>query len=234
MKTPVTGDAIRQHMTYSWWKYVLVAVCAIFGVNMYFTVTAYRPPESKKVLIYVYGYANQDGLDAYMADIQREHLPEMEEMRSLMLTADDTYGAMQLSTYIAASEGDVYVIPRDEFISLASSGAFVALEEDEELMKLFNDAGVNLQSGWRKNTELEENHLYGIPLNKLPGLAKKYVAVENGFVAVLINNQNDENVMKFLRLLCADMIPDPDAQSGTAQLFDLPATPENTTDPNAN
>ena len=210
MKTPVNGTALRQHLTYSWWKYVLVAIAAVFCVNMYYTVTSYRPPEEKKILMYIYGYANQDRLDGYMANVQAEKMPEMEEMRSLVLTTDDSYGAMQLSTYIAASEGDVYVLPRDEFIGLASQGAFLDLETDPALMDLFTKAGLSLQSGWRKNTELEETHLYGIPLNRLPGLSR-YLSVENGFVAILFNNQNDENVLHFLRILCEDMIPDPDA-----------------------
>lgn len=215
MKTPVNGNTIRQHMTYSWWKYVLLAILVVFGVNLYYTVTTYKPPETKKVDMYVYGYADDAALNAYMASVQQEKMSDMEEMRSLVMTTDATYGPMQLTTYIAASEGDIYVLPRDQYISLASEGAFLELENDEALMNLFTEAGASLQSGWRKNTGIGETHLYGIPLSKLPGLSR-YCAVENGFIAVLVNNGNDENVLRFLRILCEDMIADP-AENGSAE-----------------
>ena len=227
MKTPINGETLRNHLTYSWWKYVLVAVLAIFGVNLLYTVTAYRPPESKKVLLYIYGYADEDRMDAYMASVQAEYLPDMEEMRSQLLTNDATYGSMQLSTYIAAAEGDIYILPRDFFLSLSAQGAFAPLEEDAELMDLFTQAGASLQSGWRKNTDLGETHLYGIPLARLPGM-ERYCAVENGYVVVLVTNGNDENVMKFLRILCRDMITAPDAEAApeTETVPDAESAPE--------
>ena len=163
MKTPVNGDTIRQHMTYSWWKYVITAVLVVFGVNLLYAVTTYRSPEDKKVLLYIYGYGDETALRSYMSSVREEKMPDMEEMNALILTTDSTYGPMQLTTYIAASEGDVYILPRDHFISLASDGAFLELEGDETLLAMFTEAGASLQSGWRRETESGETHLYGIP-----------------------------------------------------------------------
>ncbi len=210
MKTPVNGPALRQHLTYNWWKYILVTILAVFGVNLLYTVTTYRPPEEKKVDTYVYGLMDEVSFQAYVDSVHAEKMSDMEQIQVLMLSTDATYGPMQLSTYIAAGEGDLYMLPRDNFISLAGEGAFLPLEEDEELMKLFSDAGISLQSGWRRETESGETHLYGIPISKLPGL-KRYVAVDNGFVSILVTCGNNDNCAFFLRTLCEDMLEDPDA-----------------------
>ena len=87
------------------------------------------------------------------------------------------------------------------------------LENDTELMALFDAAGVNLQSGWRKETETGENHLYGIPQDKLPGLIQ-YAYAQDGFLCVPLTGGNQENAMKFLRILCRDMITAPAEEAG--------------------
>ena len=229
MKTPVNVRTIRQHLTYSWWKYALLIVLGALAVNLYFTVTVYRPPESRKVLLYVYGLADEEGLNAYLEDVHREQMPEMEEMGSLILSTDGTYGPMQLTTYVAAGEGDIYLLPRDQFIQMASSGTWVPLEEEEDLISLFTERDLSLQSGWRRLSDTGESHLFGIPLSRLPGLSR-YVAVENGYLAVLVTNGNDENVLRFLRILCQDML---DAPENTAPAADAPSPAAPSEDPAA-
>ncbi len=210
MKTPINNNTLRQHLTYSWWKYVIVAVIAIFGVNLLYTMTAYHSPPEKIVDTYIYGIADEASLQSWIDTVHAEKMSDMEQMQALLLTTDPTYGPMQLSTYIAAAEGDLYIVPRDNYISLASQGAFLPLEGEQELMDLFTSAGISLQSGWRRETDTGENHLYGIPISKLPGL-KKYIAVENGFVSILITSGNEENSLKFLRILCEEMINEPES-----------------------
>lgn len=188
----------------------MVAVVAIFGVNLLYTMTAYHSPPEKKVDTYIYGYADEAAFQSWMDTVRAEKMSDMEEMQVLLLTTDPTYGAMQLSTYIAASEGDLYVLPRDNYVNLASQGAFLPLEGDQELMDLFTNAGISLQSGWRRETDTGENHLYGIPVSKLPGL-KKYVIVENGFISILVNCGNEDNSMKLLRILCEEMLKEPES-----------------------
>lgn len=205
MKTPVNRQALRQHLTYSWWKYALVIVLSAILVNLYYTVSAYRSPPEKKVELYLYGYGNQDRIDALMEDIRVSEMPDMEDMHSVLLSTDETYGVMQLTTYIGAAEGDVYILPRNHFVSMASSGAWAPLEGDAELMSYFTGAGINLQSGWRRESDSGESHLFGIPVSALPGLSE-YLSVDNGFVCVLISNGNQDNVMRFLRILCHRMM----------------------------
>ena len=219
MKTPINGTTLRQHLTYHWWQYVLVIIFAVFGTNLLYTVTAYRSPPEKVVDFFVYGAMNETKMKAYMENVRQTQMADMEEMDATLLLEDSTYGLMQLSTYIAAGEGDVYLLPRDEFVNYASTGAFVPLEEDTELMAIFDEAGVSLQSGWRKNADEGVNHLYGIPLSRLPGLSD-YVYAKDGYLSILISCGNTENALKFLRILSADMIAvdsQTEAAPGTAQ-----------------
>jgi len=218
LKTPVNGQTLSQHFRYSWWKYLLLVLVSFGLVDLLYTVTAYRSPPEKVVQFYIYGLADTTGLNEYMESVRQSEMPDMEVMNASTLVEDDTYGNMQLTTYLAAGEGDLYLLPRDNFIGLAASSAFLTLEQDEELMTLFDEAGVSLQSGWRRDPETGENHLYGIPFSKLPGLAR-YAYAKDGFLCVLVTNGNDDNVLKFLRILCRDMLaaPEEETSSGSEQ-----------------
>ena len=205
MKTPVNSTTLRQHLTYSWWKYALLIVLGALSVNLYFTISSYRSPPEKKIDFYIYGLGDEKALQEYMDSVHQEFFPEMEEMNVLLLATDSIYGPMQLSTYVAAAEGDLYLLPRDEFISFASSGAWVPLEEESELTALFTGWDISLQSGWRREADSGDSHLYGIPVSKLPGLSQ-YAAVGNGFLCVLVSGGNTENTIRFLKNLCSDML----------------------------
>ena len=215
MKTPVTSRSLRQHFAYNWWMYLLIALIAFGLVDLLYAVTAYRAPREKAIGLYVYGYMNDTDLTAYLDNVRETEMSDMEEMTPVMLTVDDAYGPMQLLTYLSAGEGDVYILPREQFLNYAMGGTMTALEDDEELMSLFNAAGVSLQSGWRRLTETGENHLYGIPQDKLPGLSQ-YAYVQDGFLCVPLSGGNQENAMKFLRILCRDMISVPETEEETA------------------
>ncbi len=212
MKTPVTSGKLKQHLTYNWWKYLLIAVVAFGLVDLLYTVTAYRPSRDKTVNLYVYGYVNESALTEYMDNVRQAEMPDMEQVSFVTLLDDDTYGPMQLMTYISAQEGDVFLLTRDEFLSYASSGAFLPLEDDEELMGIFNEAGIDLRRGWRTLADSDETHLYGIPADMLPGLNALCYA-DNGFLTVTVYNGNQENVMKFLRILCRDMLIAPETEN---------------------
>lgn len=208
MKTPFTAARLKQHLTYSWWIYLLIIAIGIASVDIVYSVTAYRPPRDKTVSLYVYGYVDEPGMTAYMDHVRETEMPEMEQITSVMMVPDDTYGPMQLMTYLSAGEGDLYLLPRDDFLSYALYGTLVPLENDPELIALFDSAGVSLQIGWRRETETGETHLYGIPQDKLPGLAK-YAYAKDGYLCLVVTGQNRENAAQFLRILCRDMITAP-------------------------
>lgn len=211
MKTPITSRNLKQHFTYNWWKYLLIAAVAFGLVDLLYAVTAYRAPRDKTVGFYVYGYMNETGLTEYMNGVREAEMSDMEEMLPRLMIEDEAYGPMQLMTYLAAGEGDVYLLPREQFISYATGGSLLPLENEEDLIALFDAAGITLQSGWRKETETGENHLYGIPQNKLPGLTQ-YAYAKDGYLCVVLTSTNQENALKFLKILCRDMITVPSAE----------------------
>lgn len=210
MKTPVTSYKLKQHLTYSWWKYLLIAVAAFGLVDLLYSVTAYRPPRDKTVSLYAYGYIDESALTEYMDTVRETEMSDMEELSYVTLVSDDTYGPMQLMTYMAVGEGDVYLLPREEFLNNASNGSLTPLENDPELMSLFDSAGISLQSGWRSEKDTGETHLYGIPQDKLPGLSR-YVYAKDGFLCMNITGRNQDNARKFLRILCRDTLTPPAA-----------------------
>ncbi len=222
MRTPVNGRTLRQHFTYNWWKYLLVIACGIFLVDLLFTVTAPRTPEDKKVEFYVYGYADMDRVSAYMEKVREQEMPGMQEMIANQILPDNSYGPMQLITYLAAGEGDLYLLPREEFLSVSSDGAFVALEDDQELMDFFTARGLDLRRGWRTDSN-GETHLVGIPESFLPGLAAYCQAGDgDGFLCIPPNGGNIENTLTFLHILCRDMIttPEPAPETEKAESSD--------------
>ena len=124
MKTPLTKEKLQNHFTYSLWKYALLAVIAIFGWNLIYSMTAYQAPEEKKVVMGVYSFGSEDNINAYMEKVRVELMPDMEEMYASYIAADATYGDMILSTRIAARDCDIYVLPRAQFQSYSAQGAF--------------------------------------------------------------------------------------------------------------
>lgn len=227
MKTPVNRMTIRQHLTYNWWKYILLAVLSFFLVDLLYTVTAYRSPPEKKVEFYVYGFADQKGLNDYMARVNREQMPDMEVMDSLVMLTDDAYGPMQLTTYMAVGEGDLYLLPREQFLSIASQGGLHPLENEEALLARFTGAGRSLQNGWRKIAETGETHLVGIPQDKVPGL-RQLAYAQDGYLCVLAAGGNVDNTLKFLNILVNDMFEAPAEPAAAASV-----APDAVTDPAA-
>ncbi len=210
MKTPLNASALKQHLTYNWWKYILVAILSFGLIDLLYSITAYRAPAEKTVEFYVYGLCNSDALETYMNRIHEEEMDDMEILSFQQLTPDEAYGPMQLMTYLSAGEGDLYLLPRDDFVSYAASGALVPLENDQELISCFDENNVSLQSGWRKDTDSGETHLYGIPQSKLPGLYD-YAVAKDGFLCVIVTGGNIDNTLRFLRILSRDMISAPES-----------------------
>ena len=132
----ITKKRLKNHFAYSWWKYALAAVLGAMGVSLIFASTAYRPPADKQLTVYVLNdYVNTDALQADLWARIKESCPEQEELTVLNIDlTDDTniYAPMQFSTYVAAQQGDLFLMPRSEMLKIASDGAeeaFVDLTE---------------------------------------------------------------------------------------------------------
>lgn len=179
---------------------MLLIVLAIVGWDLLYTSTAYRPPEEKKVDFYVYAAgADADALEAYMADVQQNIMPDMEQMSPVILmggASDDMYSNMQLSVYIMAGEGDVYLLPHEIFVSFAMQGAFLPLDDYVTAGALTLPPG-DMESYRFAPEEMAES-LYGIPAKELNGLLDFSVDPRNMVLCVLYNGKNDDNSVRFV------------------------------------
>ena len=113
----ITRKRLKNHFVYGWWKYLLAVVLCVMGVDLIFSMTAYRPPEDKKIELYMCnGYANTELLREELWPVLVERYPQQEDLTVLNidLTSGDIYAPMQFSTYIAAQQGDVCLLPRSE------------------------------------------------------------------------------------------------------------------------
>lgn len=208
IKTPLNKDTIRQHLTYSGWKYLIMAVIVVFGWSLYFTMTQYKSPQDKRIDVYVLSSSvSQDVLDAFMEPIWKETVPEMETVEGVLLIDTGDYNTtMQISTYIAAGEGDIYILTSELFKSYAGQGAFLNLDELAENGTLDLN-GIDVVKGrvsvivdYDENFEpiSAEQHLFGIPLDSFDGYWEKLqLDYRNMVAAIMVNNQNDENVIPF-------------------------------------
>ena len=128
----ITKKWLKNHWTYSWWKYLLLVCVCGMGVNVLFTMTAYRAPEHKKIELYVCnGYVDQQVMDEQVSREFFARFPEQEEMAvmNINLAAEDMYVQMQFTTYLAAQQGDILMLPRSEVYKLSESGADNAFME---------------------------------------------------------------------------------------------------------
>lgn len=212
IKTPLSKERVRNHLAYGSWKYITMVIAAVFGWSLFFTTTAYRSPEDKRIDLYAYtGTATQETMDAFLEPLWKEFAPDMEVVSSVALMPVEEYATyMQLTAYMAAGDGDIYFLNETFFKSFASSGAFVPLENlvadgtidvgDVDLTKGY----VAMIEEYDENEQpiSSEQHLYGIPLESFYGFMDGMQLDNRGLYAcILINNQNDENVIPFFNAL---------------------------------
>ena len=212
-KTPLTRKKLSDHLTYHGWKYILLAAGAILGWNLIYTQTAYRVPQEKRIDVYIKSATtSQDVADAFMEPIWKESVPEMELVSSTLLATNNDYTSeMQMGVWIAAGEGDIYILPSADFKSYASAGAFLELQGYVDDGTLQVD-GVDLSAGKvcaavgsdaQGNTVYDDElKLYGIPLDSYYGYMEGMSLDNRGMVmCVLAANRNDENVLPFMGAL---------------------------------
>lgn len=201
----ITKQRIKNHWHYSWWKYALMAIVCVLGVNLIFAVTAYRPPEDRKVELYMCsGYANTELLHDNLWPALLEAAPEQELLTVLNidLTSGDMYSSMQFSTYIGAQEGDVCLLPVSQVRQLTAEGGDYAFLELTPYIEsgLLNTGDIDLAAG----TMAAENGkigVYAIPADGLYGLIPYGCDPADSMLCVMAYTQNAESAVKTLDLM---------------------------------
>ena len=204
IQTKITKKRVKDHFAYALWKYLILVVASVFGWNLIYTATAYRPPRDKKVDIYFVTYGiDSDTLAAFEA-LAAPHFPDMEALNFLSIgmgDAEDYYGTMQLTTYVGAQEGDIYIMTRDLMRSYAESGLFVPLNDaiSEGIIQLrgIDVAEVNFQIS-DPEYRIVERGIYAIPAKTLYGLIEYGIDNRDLYIGVTAYSQNQPNALKMV------------------------------------
>ncbi len=212
LKTPLTKETIRNHFRYNWWKHALVIALSFFLWDMFYIQTAYHPPENKRIDLYIQSsFTKPEELDAYLYPIWQESVPDMEIVSSTVLLSggtQDYYTTIQLSTYLMTGQGDIYMLPADEFKRYAAQGAFVNLDGYLENGQIsgrnisWNKGYVTyIETDFNDKITATEYHLYGVPCDSLTGFHEAMVPTDNMVLAVSVSSGNEENCIRFLNSL---------------------------------
>lgn len=209
ISTPVNADRLRTHFTYNWWKYIIMTLVMVFGWNLIYVQTAYRPPQDKRIDVYIKSAAaTQEKADAFLSQVWQSAVPDMELVDSVIMTSpsDDYYGNMQLSVYIMAGEGDIYILPAQDFKNFAAQGAFLPLE-DEVAAGAIATGDIDLTGGFvtvldEAEPASSQMHLYGIPADSLYGFIDGMQLDNRGMVlCIMVNGGNNKNTITFMNAL---------------------------------
>ena len=213
LKTPLTTERLKHHFQYNAWKYLLAACLIFVGVNLLLTTTAYRSPPEMKVDLYVcFSGTNQEALQAYLDEAHEKALPDMEEVRAYAMMSNDgsdAYTVMQLSTYIMAGEGDIYLLSKADFDSYAAQGAMLELTPMIESGQL-NTGGIDMAKGYAKYYEDENSlgveGLYGIPADEMFGLWEYGVDNRGMVFGVMAAGKNHDNALKLMDYMISTLV----------------------------
>lgn len=205
MQKQLTKSWLRNHFSYSWWKYLLATVICVFGINLLFTMTEYRPPEEKKIELYMLnGYADAQAMQQELWPLFQAECPDQEELTVLNidLMGNDAYIYMQFSTYVAARQGDVCLMPESEVRKLAEDGAEHAFIELTDYVEsgMIDVKDIELSKGLFADSQGRQR-LYAIPADSLYGLLEYGCDPKGSYLVVLAYNGNDENAVRMMNLM---------------------------------
>lgn len=211
----MTRLRVKNHFTYSLWKYILLVVVCVVAWDLVYSMTEYRPPRERRVHIYVLSSGtDNEQLQLALAEPVLNTLTDTEEVQffQIAITSSGDYSSeMQLSTYMAAQEGDVFLSPSYKFTIFAGgeNGVFMPLDEYIE-SGVIDVTGLDLSSCMGTD-EAGVEHVYGIPADTLYGLldynidpAQMYLSIP----AYSLNMDNAAQTIETLKDLLSTQKPD--------------------------
>ena len=203
----ITKKRLKNHFAYSWWKYALAAVLSVMGVSLVFSATRYEPPADRQLTVYVLNdYTDAETMQADLWARIKEAHPEQEALfvQNIDLTdSSNIYAPMQFSTYVAAQQGDVFLIPYDEMLKIVADGpedAFVDLTAYIE-SGVIDVSGLDLSACTMKKLD-GTTGIYAVPADQLYGLRTAYYNDAKGSVLCIpIYSQNQDTAAEAIRIL---------------------------------
>lgn len=203
----ITKKRLKNHFAYSWWKYALAAVLSVMGVSLVFAATRYEPPADRQLTVYVLNdYTDAETMQADLWARIKEAHPEQEALfvQNIDLTdSSNIYAPMQFSTYVAAQQGDVFLIPYDEMLKIVADGpedAFVDLTAYIE-SGVIDVSGLDLSACMMEKLD-GTTGIYAVPADQLYGLRTAYYNDAKGSVLCIpIYSQNQDTAAEAIRIL---------------------------------
>ncbi|MCL2811801.1 MAG: hypothetical protein FWD25_07925 [Clostridia bacterium] len=203
VNTRITKERMRHHFSYGVWKYVLLAVLAIFGWDLIYSMTAYRPPADKKLDIYIVSPgADVNRMREDLLEPLQAVFPDQEAFSFLYVALDDDRepnAVMQFTTYIGAMQGDVFLLSMGlyrQYGSALEDGLFLQLDEAIASGQLSIE-GMDIES-----VRFEDGDgIYGIPAKTLYGLTDYMINNEHMVLAIPAYSGNAENAIQLISFL---------------------------------
>ncbi len=196
---------LKNHFAYSWWKYLILAVVSIGGWNLIYSATAYKPPADRMLTVYIANSGVSSEATEYLSQKALENDPNLEDASviSIAYTESDYYGQMRLTTYMGAGEGDIYILRKDIYDNLVSSGGMVHLDEwiRDSLIDL---NGADIQSGYAMDDE-GMRAILGLPLTDLYGLMDLGIDNRELMLVVMQFSGNHPAAQRFINWLFTEM-----------------------------
>ena len=202
----LTKKRLKNHFAYNWWKYALSAAISAMLVSVVFAVTEYRPPAEKKVELYVLNsYIETETFQQDFWPELQARKPEQEALTVLNINLTDSsniYAPMQFSTYVAAQQGDLFLISRDEMLKITYDGAQEALVELTDYLDsgVIDAAGLDLAQGTLDRGD-GTTAVYAIPAGALTGLSQYGNNPENSFLCIPLYTKNADTAAALIGLM---------------------------------
>ena len=202
----LTKKRLKNHFAYNWWKYALSAAISAMLVSVVFAVTEYRPPAEKKVELYVLNsYIETETFQQDFWPELQARKPEQEALTVLNINLTDSsniYAPMQFSTYVAAQQGDLFLISRDEMLKITYDGAQEALVELTDYLDsgVIDAAGLDLAQGTLDRGD-DTTAVYAIPAGTLTGLSQYGNNPENSFLCIPLYTKNADTAAALIGLM---------------------------------
>lgn len=220
IQTKLSWDNIRQHFSYMWWAYVLMAGLLIFTFSMWYQFTEYDPPADKKLQVTFAGdFISVSVTDHYKEQIMQE-FPELEKVMVDNIPLDftgegDFAGYQKLQVIISVGEGDIYIMDRELMRMYSDIGAFAPLDalvaEGGALHGMFTDDELAKGTFAISEGGDGEPHLYAIPIDRLYGLLNQGVDTTDKYIVVTSYTQNPVYSEKALVWFCGQTQEEPPA-----------------------
>lgn len=170
-------------------------------------MTAYRAPGDKRLDVYFVGTGvPEDTLTWFQDQILSLYEDSVEDSSCLAIvnTDENYYGAMQMTTYMAAGEGDIYLLPAEEFEQMKDSGGFAPL--DAAIADGTIDLrGIDVSSAVVYDEQGMPSSV-AIPTESLYGLMDLGIDNRDAYLCVMITSQNQQTAFSFVNWIIENML----------------------------